>query len=257
MPNGNAIYAKLVDRWKALRGRGDVRVREVACVNAPRTLLCVEAGEHTRPLIALSAGVHGDEPAGPYALLDLVENERLDMRFSYRIWPCMNPSGFDAGTRENVDGVDVNRTFGRGGGSPESRAILTANRDLKFALSIDLHEDCDAEGFYCYEYGGAALGLAVIAALEEAGFPIETLEKLDLGGPLLDSVIHRERGRVTADHFEEASVLEGLSYSLVIARNAARHALTFETPAARPLDERIAAHVRAVSVAIANLARFG
>jgi hypothetical protein len=126
-----------------------------------------------------------------------------------------------------------------------------------FALSIDLHEDCDAKGFYCYEYGGAELGLAVLAALDEAGVTIDSLETLDLGGPLLDRVIRRERGRVTADHFEEASMLEGLSYSLVIARNAARYTLTFETPEKRDLAERIAAHVLAVDVAIANLARFG
>ena len=68
---------------------------------------------------------------------------------------------YAGGTRESADGVDVNRSFGRGGQSPEARAILTANRDRKFVLSIDLHEDCDADGFYCYEYGGGDIGRSV------------------------------------------------------------------------------------------------
>ena len=255
MQSGDRAYVDVVERWKALRGRGDIRVREVACVNAPRTLLCAELGDAARPTIALSAGVHGDEPAGPYALLDLIENDRLDPRFAYRIWPCTNPTGFAAGTRANVDGIDINRTFGKGGGAPESRAIVMANRDLKFALSIDLHEDSDATGFYCYEYGGGTYGLSAVSAVEAAGFPIETLEELELGGPMLERVVVRERGRITADPFQEAAVLEGLSYSLVLARNAARNALTFESPVAYPLEQRIAMHVVAVTTVIERLSQ--
>jgi murein peptide amidase A len=250
----DGTYSDLVRRWKALRSQ-DVRVREVACVNAPRTLLCAEWGDYALPTIALAAGVHGDEPAGPWALLEFVESHLLDARFAYRIWPCTNPSGFAAGTRESADGVDVNRTFGRGGQSPEARAILTANRDRKFALSLDLHEDCDAAGFYCYEYGGGAIGAAVVSRLESAGFPIDPLEAtFAAAGPLDDAHCERERGRISADPFSEASVLGGLSYSLAVARHAARHALTFETPTAAAWCSRLAMHLTAVRTAIAAVA---
>jgi protein MpaA len=248
-------YLELAQRWRALRASHGVRVREVACVGAPRTLLCVEHGDPGLAAIALSAGVHGDEPAGPWALLELVTRGLLDPRFSYRIWPCTNPTGFNAGARENAEGQDVNRTFGRGGSSPESRAIVTANRDLKFALSIDLHEDCDATGFYCYEYGGGEHGRAVVAALDAAGIPVESFEELVLGGPLLESLVVKERGRITADPFDEAHRLHGLSYSLLLARNAARSVLTFETPCFLPLERRIAIHVDAVRAAISDFSK--
>jgi len=78
-------YQKLVQGWKALRGVEGLRVREVACVGAPRTLLCVERGESEQQVVELSAGVHGDEPAGPWALLDFVERGMLDPRFAYRM----------------------------------------------------------------------------------------------------------------------------------------------------------------------------
>lgn len=253
-PNGT--YQDFVQRWKALRS-DRVTVREVACVGAPRTLLCVEWGDVRRASIALSAGVHGDEPAAPWALLDMVESADLDDRFAYRIWPCTNPSGFEAGTRENADGIDVNRTFGRGGQSPEARAVITANRNRKFVLSLDLHEDCDAVGFYCYEYGGGNVGFAALTALDDAGYPIDPLlETFATAGALDDAHCRRERGRITADHSVEGAMLGGLSYSLAIARNAARHALTFETPLRAPWQARIAMHQTAVRAAISVVSGF-
>jgi murein peptide amidase A len=245
-------YSELVTRWKALRTSHDIRVREVACVNAPRTLLCAEWGDAATPAIALAAGVHGDEPAGPWALLEFVESGALDPHYSYRIWPCTNPTGYDARTRENVDGVDINRTFGRGGSAPESRAIVTANRDHKFVLSIDLHEDCDARGFYCYEYGGARIGHAIVDALDRAQFSIDPLETtFELAGPLDDAHCERERGRIEADPLREGTLLGGLSYSLAIARHAARHALTFETPSKQAWETRLAMHRLALRAAVA------
>ena len=101
--------------------------------------------------------MHGDEPAAPWALLSLVRDGLLDRAFSYRLWPCTNPTGYAAGTRANAEGLDINRSFGGGGSTPEARAILTANRDRQFALSIDLHEDPEAQGFYCYELSEAGL----------------------------------------------------------------------------------------------------
>jgi murein peptide amidase A len=252
----NGTYRELERRWKDLRRTADLRVHEVACVNAPRTLLCVEWGGRELPTIAIAAGVHGDEPAGPWALLDLVESHALDPSFAYRLWPCTNPTGFDGGTRESVDGFDVNRTFGRGGQSPEAKAILTANRDRKFALSLDLHEDCDATGFYCYEYGGREIGRAVIAALDQAALPVDSLEAtFATAGPLNDSGCARERGRIIADHFAEAATLGRLSYSLAVARHAARHALTFETPTQASWAVRLSTHQTAVKAAIAAISR--
>jgi protein MpaA len=248
-------YQELVTHWKALRAREDMHVREVACVGAPRTLLCADLGDQTLPGVALCAGVHGDEPAGPLALLRLVETEMLDRRYAYRIWVCANPTGFEAGTRCNADGIDINRSFGRGGGSPEARAILTANRDRKVVLSLDLHEDRDAAGFYCYEYGGESIGRAVIGALERRGYAPDPLDTLDVGGPLVDAIAHREPGRVSADPRAEAIAVGALSYSLLLARNAADRALTLETPASLPLDIRVTMHCEAVVAALAALSQ--
>jgi murein peptide amidase A len=243
-------YRELERRWRRLCASGTFRLREVACPNAC-SLLCVESGDPSLPTVAIAAGVHGDEPAGPWALLALAESRSLDPRFAYRIWPCTNPNGLRMGTRTNADGVDVNRAFSAGGESAEAKAILDANRDRVFLLSLDLHEDCDASGFYCYEYGGGTIGFDVIAALEKNGFPIDPLDgTFEVLGPLDGVECTRERGRIAADRVQEAGLLDGLSYSLAIAAYA-RHTLTFETPSSAAWETRLAMHGAAVRAAIA------
>ena len=164
-------YDELVAAWKGLRRTHALRVREVACVGAPRTLLVVERGTESLPTVMLSSGMHGDEPAAPWALLSLAADRLLDDRFAYRMWPCINPSGYAAGTRANAEGQDVHRSFSRGGLTPESRAIITANRDRRFALSVDLHEDFEAGGFYGFEplAPGAQPHFAAAAVATSAG----------------------------------------------------------------------------------------
>jgi murein peptide amidase A len=246
-------YDDLRARWKALRATHEIAVREVACIGAPRTLLCADFGDLHAPAIALAAGVHGDEPAGPWAALSLVEHRDLDARYAYRVWPCTNPSGYTAGSRENAEGVDINRSFGRGGQTPEARAIVTANRDRKFALSLDLHEDCDADGFYCYEYGEGDLGRTVVSAVAQAGYPVQDLERCDLGGPIAQYVL--EDGVVRPPAVLEIEAIGGLSYTLSVVRHAARRALTFETPVRLPWHDRLEIHRIGVKAAIAALSK--
>lgn len=239
-------YDDLTNAWRAARRLG-VRVREVACVGAPRTLLIAESGDPHGPAITISAGVHGDEPAGPWALLSLVSDGLLDPRFSYRLWPCLNPSGYTAGTRANAEGADINRSFSRGGTTPEARAVITANRDRRFALALDLHEDFEAEGCYLYEPLGPAAAARfaerVVTALDDAGLPVQTIgEDFDLGTPPAETPPYRlERGIVFVDAEAELRLFPGLPASLFHYRRGAQP-LTFESPRPRPWEDRIAAH---------------
>jgi predicted deacylase len=251
-------YDELVREWRALRSRG-VRVREIACVGAPRTLLVAEAGDAASPAVVISAGVHGDEPAAPWALLSVVRDGLLDPRFAYRIWPCLNPSGYAAFTRGNAEGDDVNRSFSRGGTTPEARAVLTANRDRRFILTLDMHEDFEASGWYVYEplRPGFAPKYAplIVRALDDAGIAAEALDTtFDLGLPpgfLPDEVYVAQRGAVLVDYEAELRAFDGLPGSLASMYRGTPAALTFESPRPRPWDERIAAHRLFVTTALA------
>ena len=100
--------------------------------------------------IYLSAGMHGDEPAGPLAVLELLESESLSNRIDWTILPVINPAGIKLNQRENHQGIDLNRDYKE----PQTkevkahRAYIEASEVWDLALSI--HEDWESDGFYLY-----------------------------------------------------------------------------------------------------------
>ena len=101
--------------------------------------------------IYISAGIHGDEPASPLAVLKLFQESQWPEHLNIWIIPCLNPKGFELNRRENEDSIDLNRDY---------RSIKTAtvrahtawlDARPRFTLSMCLHEDWESNGFYLYE----------------------------------------------------------------------------------------------------------
>jgi protein MpaA len=252
-------YSELERRWKQLRNTHAVSVREVACVGSARTMLVAELGDVALPCVTIAAGIHGNEPAAPWALLNIVESELLDPSFSYRMWPCINPTGYARRTRSNVEGADINRSFTGAGGTPEAKAIVTANRDRRFAASLDLHEDPEANGFYCFEPARAerTISPSILVALGDAGLPLqELIPQFDLGyeaGTAAHAQL--ERGRVIVDFAAELAHFKGvLPFTLYMAKRAAR-VLTLESAGMRPWGDRLSMHRVAVRAALDALSK--
>src|SRR5206468_7556828 len=62
----------------------------------------------------ITAGFHGDEKAGPLTLLDHVAEivaYAVERDVALHIYPCINPSGFEAHTRYNLSGERPNNDF--------------------------------------------------------------------------------------------------------------------------------------------------
>ena len=253
-------YEALATHWADACKKRGISLRQVPTPGVPRSLMQVDFGPPEAPCVHITAGVHGDEPAGPWALLSLVDCGLLDARFAYRIWPCTNPSGYSAGTRLNAEGNDVNRSFTEEVATPESRAIMAANRDRRFTLALDLHEDFEADGFYCYEPvvdGNAPLSRAILRQIEAAGFPLQSLDHLfDLGYPRdaerAAEMRTLERGRVLVNASAEIRLFPGLPLSLYLLRTATHRYVTAETPRKRAWEDRIAMHRVAVVAALAE-----
>lgn len=103
----------------------------------------VIAGRGARPHLLAIAGIHGDEPEGMLALIDLwheLSPEQVTGRLV--MVPVANPTAFAAGQRRSpLDGLDLNRTFpGKPDGSPSEQLAerlytrLAANADFVFSL---------------------------------------------------------------------------------------------------------------------------
>src|SRR5437016_4571941 len=61
--------------------------------------------------VYISAGIHGDEPAGPLAVLQLLQENRWPTHVDVWLCPCLNPTGFPLNSRENAHGLDLNRQY--------------------------------------------------------------------------------------------------------------------------------------------------
>src|SRR5688500_7195313 len=65
--------------------------------------------------IAISAGIHGDEPSGVLTLLSLIETFPEWLHdFELFLFPCLNPWGYEKSIRTNELSLDINRQWKSG-----------------------------------------------------------------------------------------------------------------------------------------------
>ena len=127
------------------------------------------------PAILLTAGVHGNEPSGVEATLRFLGSDQnhLRQRFQFCVLPCINPVGYVRDTRENGQGIDINRAFEEDD-IPEVQLVKRGLGDRQFLCGMDFHEDWEATGFYLYEgrHEGPNLGENIVKRLSAIG-PME------------------------------------------------------------------------------------
>jgi hypothetical protein len=193
--------------------------------------------------VYISTGIHGDEPAGPLAALQLLRENQWPNDAALWLCPCLNPSGFPLNRRENSAGIDLNRDY-RHLRSPEVRAhVHWLARQPDFDLTLCLHEDWESAGFYLYELNpnhrpSLAEGITASVAAVCPVDPSPTIE----GRPAQNGIIRPLFNPMDRPQWPEAVYLASqgktpLSY-------------TFEAPSDFPLPVRVGALAAAVRAAL-------
>ena len=202
-----------------------------------------EAGSQKSEVrIYISAGIHGDEPAGPLAALRLIQENRWPEDVEIFLLPCLNPAGFTMNRRENAEGVDLNRDY-RNPKSAEARAhIAWLERQPQFDLYLCLHEDWESHGFYLYEQNpDNKLSLAgkIIEAVRKV-CPVDLSESIE-GRPAQNGIVRPNIDPRSRPDWPEAFYLIG---------HKSRQGYTLEAPSDFPLATRVNALVAAVNAAV-------
>lgn len=192
------------------------------------------------PVVYISTGMHGDEPAGPAALLHLLENGLLERPLSFHICPMLNPTGFEHGTRENVNGVDMNRDYLKLQNA-EVRGHVKWLEKRNPELFISMHEDWETEGFYFYEINTTGDDPTRYEFMAERISKVMPLE----AGEIIDD--HEVRYKGWIYHEAEADMIDNWPEAIYMAKRGCTLSFTFESPSSQPLPLRVAVQSAAVN----------
>ena len=194
--------------------------------------------------IYISAGIHGDEPAGPLAVRQLLRENIWPSRAEIQLLPCLNPTGFPHNRRENMRGHDLNRDY-RHFETAEVRAhVAWLESQPSFDLAFCLHEDWEAHGFYLYELnpdGRPSCAREMINSVS-AVCPVD-LSPLIEGRAASGGLINPNLDPNSRPQWPEAFWL---------LQNKTRQSYTLEAPSDFPLSVRVAALVAATRAALAE-----
>jgi hypothetical protein len=194
--------------------------------------------------VHISTGVHGDEPAGPLAVKRLLEENDWPEDTSLWICPCINPRGIANNTRENPDGIDLNRDYLHLE-SPEVRAHAEwIERQARFDLALCLHEDWESQGFYIYELmpkGSEALARRIVNAVAKVCV-IDRSTEIDARTA--------EGGVVTG--YPDPATRPRWPEAVYFFNRYATHSCTLEAPSDFPLQTRVEALTVGVRAALSK-----
>jgi len=162
----------------------------------------LNADHHNNPRMLVVAGFHGEEKAGPYAILKWLKDcdrEALD-HYDISFIPIVNTQGFAKGTRYNSYGEVSNAGFchpERHDKPSREGQILIHNIDMLRAAAADgflsLHEDAGEKRYYMYSFEGTpAPGEFTQGLLNTLGKHFKTY--IDGESIWLDTSLKKDRG---------------------------------------------------------------
>lgn len=242
IPSPRVPYADVTRRLKKIRWG---TLSRLGIVSGFPILLWSHTPPRPRGNVVISAGIHGDEPAGVECVLQLLEKRpRWLDHFHLSIFPCLNPWGYEHNSRVNESGLDLNRQW-RGACVSEVALARRALGDRQFDFTICLHEDYDATGFYIYELaatGVSRVGPAIVKTVSKF-LPIERRAIIE-GRRASDGVVTRPMESLRRRRHWPEAILHFMRHT--------HHSMTSETPTHFPIEKRARAHAETIRVAAAR-----
>ncbi|MDF2378370.1 MAG: M14 family metallocarboxypeptidase [Verrucomicrobiales bacterium] len=236
---------RLLKRWESLAGSKGwtTHVLGEAGGYPVFALLNERAAAGEAGGLYVSAGVHGDECAPPWALLQWAEAGPAVLdELPVVLIPCFNPVGLSDNTRVNEEGIDLNRNF-QNRDLPLIASWQSLLHEKKFTFALNLHEDYDATGIYLYEIADdGSPGDEILSACQDI-IPRETAPSVD-GSEFENGLLIHDPEAENLHQIVEEDLGGGMPEAIYLYLNHARNSFTFETPSEMDKLRRIAAHER-------------
>lgn len=224
--------------WDLLANRRGIRTSALGEVlGHPLWMGQRPAAQNHAPHVMITAGFHGEEPAGPWGVLALLQDapDALLDQVHLSVLPLVNCTGFAAGLRLNVRGENPNRGFGAHAGTDRlsaEGALLQQHDKLLLPAARDGlycgHEDLEESHTYLYTFEpNQAPGPFSQGLIETAGQWFTVAPDGDIEG---DTV----RGGLVHNKYDG-------SFESWCSEQGTRFAVCAETPCTQAFDRRVQA----------------
>ncbi len=247
-------YKKIADRIDGIYGS-----KQIGIIDDKYPFYIINSGVGQKKVL-ISGGVHGDEPAGVYAVIDFFENHAKPYLsdFEFTAFPCVNPYGFENCARGNSQGLNLNREFKIDTIADENRLIIPKLE--KYLFFMDFHETMrefemvgeepigtDYDEFYLWEIcknHDQRIGLDIVRNVEKAGLKV-----------CKETVIFGDRNNGGVIWYPEDAgtpcyALDSV-FDSYMESNHTSQAFTIETPRdAWTLEKRVLAHIISLRTAL-------
>ena len=235
-------YTCLTERLESLNS-SHTQIETAGVVdNYPIHRVSLEIGQGVHKSILITGGIHGDEPAGPASVLRFLERDNIHLLqcFKFLILPCLNPYGYVHNTRENKQGVDLNRSFEETD-IAEVDIVKETIKGQRFDFCIDFHEDWEAKGVYLYE-----------AQRDEQWIGPEITRQIEKIGPI-DGEVGESDLPIADGVFQVDPAWGDAGLAPYLFHFSVDHVIICETPTSWQLDRRTAVHLMALDTALESL----
>ena len=240
-------YTLLTSRLdRALDGTGTVSaLGEFAAKNTTYALQKIVLGAGNPRRVLISAGIHGDEPAGIECIHEFLANKIYKSYlpdWEITLLPCLNPTGYETNRRNNHSDRDLNRLF-KATQEVEEVALIQSAFSAEFDLSIELHEDEDSPGYYLYQKSATSTGVfpgnKILDSVANIA-PINNRAEIE-GLPADNGVIHK---------LSEPHQMDWWPMAVYSWSRGTKLCLTLESPPHLPMATRVQAHLVAIDATI-------
>jgi len=208
-------------------------------------------GNTNHPRLLIVSGFHGEERAGPIALIQWLEafDPNLYKKVHLSLIPIINPVGFNKNQRYNDEKERTNCGFchPESGDRPSQEGIILLKNSQLLKNSskhgfLSLHEDIPSEKFYLYTFE------------RETEYTAFTRELRDTLGSFFKDPLHGETVTTDAHGGDGILVENGIVYKLCdgsfedwLFHEGTIKAATTETPGKYPLKIRINANMALIT----------
>lgn len=239
-------YPHLIKRWRVLGRKVGLKMGKFATMDGQSCYQLASRRDISECQLYLSAGIHGDEPAGTEGLYAWAnKNWKILSKIPVVIYPCLNPWGLMENSRFTSKGKDLNRQWDKGEDASITE-IMKRTSGAQFSLAVNLHEDYDAHGIYLYEPPTGKKRDDLAPQILDSGseyIPIDSRKKIE-GRWARGGIIRPAPSSLPKEGLPEAAFLQ---------ESRADRTFVFETPSELDLRVRIQAQVAMLEKAVGEV----